>query len=248
MDGKIQEDVYFTPKQAADHFNLSLSTVKNYIYSGRLKTLKTPGGHHRIRKSEVLITMGDEEPSVSLEAFCSALLGTLNALGPAGSSLANHCKAVSEMSYKTSMIIGFKDKEAYIVKMAGLVHDIGHICTDHVLLSKSPPLTCAEYEALKKHAEAGRQMLNTIKPFKRIAEIVGQHHERPDGNGYPDGLKGSAIEKAALIIAVAESYDSMVSPYSYKMPVSKDNAVAELLKYSGAQFDKDIVQAFLKII
>ncbi|HDP16470.1 MAG TPA: hypothetical protein ENN16_01290 [Candidatus Omnitrophica bacterium] len=81
-----------------------------------------------------------------------------------------------------------------------------------------------------------------------MSAIVAQHHEKIDGSGYSKGLTGNEIDKSARIISVAEAYDSMVSTYSYKRPVSKDMAVAELVQNSDSQFDRDVVEVFVKLI
>lgn len=254
MKKKIDAEVYFTPKQAAEYFNLSLSTIKNYIYAGKLRTLKTPGGHHRIRKSDLLVTMGDMALLSSrpddffnlMQASCDALLATFRLFGNAGNSLIAHCKSVSRMSYRLAKSIGMPDNEVELIKMAGLVHDIGQVAIDQSVLCKQAPLTETEYNLFKSHSKKGEEILSAIRPLNEIAGIVGQHHERPDGMGYPHGLRGNEIYKASAIISITEAYDSMVSPYSYKKAISEHEAISELLKCSGSQFDTEVVKAFVE--
>jgi len=256
MKRKFETEIYFTPKQAAEHFNLSLSTVKNYIYDGKLRTLKTPGGHHRIRKSDLMLTMGDIEVFSSrpddffslMQTSCEALLATFKPLGNAGYLLAAHAEMVSKMSYKLARSMGLSDNDAKMIRMAGLVHDIGQAGIEEALIKKPSPLSAEEYELLKGHAAKGQKILSAINFLNEIAVIVGQHHERLDGKGYPNGLRDGEIYKAARIIAVTEAYDSMVSRHSYKKPVSKDEAISELLRCSGPQFDADIVKAFIETL
>ena len=253
MKEKLEPDVYFTPREAAEHLNLSLSAIKNYIYANKLKTLKTPGGHHRISKSELLATMNQEgallvkikDSSAPLETYCMAIVNVFKLLGPHGNSLIIHAEKVSEISYKLSKALGFTDKDILHAKMAGLVHDIGHMAIDRRILLKSELLTAQEYELIKLHPSKGEELLNSIKELKEIADIVSQHHERIDGSGYPRGLKEKSIKKAARIISIAEAYDSMVSEYSYKKPVSKDVAISELLGKRGSQFDGEIIELFI---
>jgi excisionase family DNA binding protein/putative nucleotidyltransferase with HDIG domain len=253
MKSKIEEELYLTPKQAAEYLNLSLSTIKNYIYAGELKTLKTPGGHHRISKSELLAAMGDirltsNTDSLLKERSCAALLMAFNAFGPLSNSLLIHSKTVSEMSYKLSITMGFKEEEALCIKMAGLVHDIGHIGIDKRILLKAGALTPSEYECIKHHPSIGEQILDSIKELKALVSIIVQHHEKLDGSGYPRGLDGDRIQKGARIISVAEAYDAMVSMHSYKSPVSKEMAITELMQQRGSQFDGDAVESFIKIL
>jgi len=257
MKRKTDLEIYFTPKQAAEHFNLSLSTVKNYIYAGKLRTLKTPGGHHRIRKSELLATLGDITLSEGDEnrynlllklKLCTAMLTVFKTMGSAGNSLTLHSQNVSRLSSDIARAMDMTDADIKRIEMAGLVHDIGHMAVERRILFKSDHLTPSEYDSLKNHPAAGEKMLNSIKELKEIADIIVQHHERVDGGGYPKGLKEEDILKAARIISVTEAYDSMVSAHSYKNPISKEIAISELLQHSGTQFDGDIVEVFTKII
>ncbi|MDP8230592.1 MAG: HD domain-containing phosphohydrolase [Candidatus Gorgyraea atricola] len=252
MKKKFEGDVYFTPKQAAEYFNLSLSTIKNYIYAGKLRTLKTPGGHHRISKAELFATLDHgvaSSDSLSSAIFLSNItMALFNAIGPAGKSLSLHVQNVSELCSQIAKKLGLSDLDLNRIKIAGLVHDIGHIGIDKSILLKSGPLSAQEYELIKKHPTLGHQTLSSIKELNGIADLVIQHHERIDGTGYPKGLKGSDIHVGARIIAIAEAYDSMVSEHSYKTPVSKNKAIAELMQHKGTQFDKDIVEIFTKII
>lgn len=255
MKKNFNSEIYFTPKQAAKCFNLSLSTIKNYIYAGELKTLKTPGGHHRIRKSELLATLGDavSEGPDDNEFFlifnlCNAMLAVFKTFGPIGNSLIIHAKNCSVLSRSIAHAMAIKETDARRIEAAGLIHDIGHLATERHILLKREKLTSREYEFVKAHPKTGEEMLSAVNELKDIADIVLQHHEWIDGSGYPKGLKGGNIHNASRIIAVAEAYDSMTSPYSYKEPVSKDAAISELIKYKGSQFDGDIVEVFIKII
>ena len=256
MKEKLETEIYFTPREAARHLNLSLSAIKNYIYANKLKTLKTPGGHHRISKSELLSAMGEEGglsvkaggASPSMETYCMALLNVFKLWGLPGNPFIIHSKRVSDISCKLSKALGLTDEDTLYARMAGLVHDIGHVAIDRRILLKPEALTTQEYDLIKSHPSKGGELLNSIKELKEIADIVSQHHERMDGAGYPEGLSEKGITKIARIISIAEAYDSMVSEYSYKSPVSKDMAMTELMQHRGSQFDGDIAEVFVKII
>jgi len=256
MKERLETDVYFTPREAAKHLNLSLSAIKNYIYANKLKTLKTPGGHHRISKIELLAAMGEvgafpvktEDNSGDMEAYCMALMNVYKLLGEPGDFFISHSLRVSEVSYKLSKALGLSPKDILKAKMAGLVHDIGHMAIDRRILLKPGALTAQEYELIKFHPAKGEELLNSIKELKEIADIVGQHHERIDGTGYPAGLKGKDIKKIAKIISIAEAYDSMVSGHFYKKPVSIETAISEIVEERGMQFDQELTDVFIKII
>lgn len=183
MRNKIEKEVYFTPKQAAAYFNLSLSTVKNYIYAGKLKTLKTPGGHHRIRKSELLVTLGDglilEEKAsdFSLEKDIStSILSLFKLLGRTGDSLEMHSRKVSALAVSTAKAMNIEEHKVTHIEIAGLVHDIGHMGVDRAILLKTDSLNAKEYGLVKRHPEIGKDLLNSMKYLKDVAVIVGQHH------------------------------------------------------------------------
>jgi putative nucleotidyltransferase with HDIG domain/excisionase family DNA binding protein len=256
MKKKFETEIYLTPKQAAEHFNLSLSTIKNYIYAGKLKTLKTPGGHHRIHRNELLVTLGDKDAATTekIDIFslkltlCNAMLAVFRILGRAGSHLALHARNVSELSSELARKMSMNDSEVRLIEIAGLMHDIGHIGIERHVLLKSSPLTPDEYESVKNHTSIGEDVLRSIKELRDIADIVAQHHERMDGRGYPNGLDGEKIRKEARIISIAEAYDAMVSPRSYRKQISKDEAMRELLENKGSQFDTEIVEIFTKTI
>ena len=110
---------------------------------------------------------------------------------------------------------------------------------DRRILLKPGPLTAQEYELIKLQTVRGEELLNSMKELKEIADIIGQHHERIDGTGYPRGLKGKDIKKTAKIISIAEAYDSMVSDHFYKKPVSRDVAISEIMEEKGMQFDPE---------
>ena len=255
MKRKLDADIYFTPKQAAEHFNLSLSTVKNYIYAGRLKTLKTPGGHHRIRKSELLATLGDLSISSEIsydfslrDNLCTIMLSAFRTLGPAGKNLILHAQKVSHLSSEIAKVMAINGPNLKLIEVAGLVHDIGKIGIDRDILLKLGKLTPQEYGFVRRHPSLGEKILSSIRELEDIATIVMQHHERVDGKGYPKGLNKKDIQKEARIISIAEAYDSMVSPHSYKAPISKEMAMAEIIKQRGTQFDRDIVEVFVKTL
>lgn len=251
----VNGEVYFTPKQAAEYFNLSLSTIKNYIYAKKLKTLKTPGGHHRISKSELLKTLesnavheGRDSEVASARIFSSIMLSIFKALGPAGSLLGLHSQKVSALSSGIAKAMAMKEEDIKRIEMAGLIHDVGQIGIERRILLKSGVLTSKEYESIKNHPRIGKEMLSSVKELKDIADIVSQHHERMDASGYPDGIRGRDIRTGARIISIAEAYDAMVSGHSYKTPVSKDMAIAELMQNRDTQFDGEIVDIFLRTI
>jgi HD-GYP domain-containing protein (c-di-GMP phosphodiesterase class II) len=131
------------------------------------------------------------------------------------------------------------------ISVAGSLHDIGKIGISETILNKEGKLDNIEWGIMKLHPVKSAEILETTEEYKDIAEVVAAHHERWDGTGYPNGLRGEGIPKMARIIAVADAYDAMVEIRSYRAPVSKEDAIAELVKCSGTQFDPHIVDVFV---
>lgn len=140
--------------------------------------------------------------------------------------------------------------EEYIRRLhvAGLFHDIGKIGTADEILFKSTKLTSEEYAEIKKHSSRGKKILSAVTLFNDVAPIVEAHHERYDGGGYPNGLKGTEIPEEARIIAIADAFDAMTSSRRYRANMSFEQAVDELKRGSGTQFDAEMVACFLEVL
>lgn len=140
--------------------------------------------------------------------------------------------------------------EEYVrrIHVAGIFHDIGKIGTADEILLKNSRLTDEEYNEIKKHSARGKKILSAITLFRDIAPIVEAHHERYDGKGYPNGLKGTQIPEEARIIAVADAFDAMTSSRRYRANMSFEQAVDELKQGRGSQFDAEMVDSFLEVL
>lgn len=134
------------------------------------------------------------------------------------------------------------------LRLGGLLHDIGKIGTEDHILDKPGKLTPDEFELVKNHPSKGVLILKHINQLQEIIPIIKDHHERVNGDGYPDGLKGDEISILARILHVADSYDAMRADRPYRKALSKESAIAELKQCSGGEFDPKIVEAFLKVI
>ena len=135
------------------------------------------------------------------------------------------------------------------IRQACELHDLGKIGVSDEILSKPGKLTDDEWEKIRLHSIKGAEILGALEHIKGVAELVRQHHERYDGKGYPDGRKGEQILIGARIISVADTYEAMTSPRSYrKEPLTKEQAVEEIKHNSGTQFDPRVVEVFLKVV
>jgi putative nucleotidyltransferase with HDIG domain len=133
-----------------------------------------------------------------------------------------------------------------VLKLSLLFHDIGKIEVPDYILNKPAKLTPEEYEIIKRHPVAGEEILKPVKFLQEVAKVIRQHQERWDGKGYPDGLKGEEIHLYARIVAVADAFDAMTSDRSYRKAMKIEEAVEEILRNSGTQFDPKVVEAFYR--
>jgi HD-GYP domain-containing protein (c-di-GMP phosphodiesterase class II) len=158
----------------------------------------------------------------------------------------DHSTRVSELSVSIAKEMGLSKTKINDIKSMGLIHDIGKIVIDLNILDKPGELTDKEREIIKQHPLSGSRLLNNLSKYARLAAGVLHHHERIDGKGYPNGIAGDQIPIESKIIAVTDSFDSMTSKRPYRLtPLSLKEAIAELQKHSGTQFDKTVVDVFV---
>jgi putative nucleotidyltransferase with HDIG domain len=159
-------------------------------------------------------------------------------------STAHHSSRVRDLSVILAREMGLSVSEIEDLARAALLHDIGKICIPDAVLLKPGPLTAEERQTMKTHPEVGYQLLKSSTYLDRVAEIVRSHHEQFDGGGYPRGLRGSDICLGARIFAVIDAYDAMRSDRVYRKAIGAEQALAEVMRHSGSQFDPSVVEAF----
>ena len=154
-----------------------------------------------------------------------------------------HSDRVAELAARIAARLGADEGQIELTRIAASLHDLGKLAVPEDILRKPGPLDDAERLVLERHPHVGSQMLESLG-VDAIAECVRHHHERWDGRGYPDGLPGESIPLGARIIFVADAFDAMTSDRVYRQRLSEDEALAELERNAGTQFDPDIVAAF----
>lgn len=159
-----------------------------------------------------------------------------------------HCDNVSNFCKKIGESIGLTPNEVNELGLLGLLHDIGKIGISESILNKKGLLNDAEKEEVRRHPEIGYQILRSANEFSHIAEFVLCHHERVDGKGYPRGLKDKEIPIQAKILSVAEAYDTMISEFEYGHLFTMDEAIQEIVKNAGTQFDEKIAKVFVETV
>jgi len=162
---------------------------------------------------------------------------------------AGHSRRVMEYSKSIGQRMKLDKQDIESLKRSALLHDIGKIGIPDMVLKKEAKLTDEEYAIIKSHPETGASILKYIKSFKDLVAAVYHHHERFDGEGYPDGIKGKEIPLHARIIAIADTFDAMTSSRSYrKKALSLRTALGELERNKGNQFDPEITDIFIEIL
>lgn len=156
-----------------------------------------------------------------------------------------HSKRVREWCQSVGIVYNLRKDEVNLLTMIGNLHDIGKIAIDDAILNKPGKLTPEEWAEVKRHPEIGYRILSTTKEYAEIAEDILSHHERYDGTGYPRGLKGEAIPWRARVIAIVDAFDAMTTNRPYRKGLSQQEAINELMKHAGTQFDADIAKKFV---
>ncbi len=187
-----------------------------------------------------------------LNEFEELFIGTLRAFSKIIDAKSPWTRGHSERVTKYAILIGrelgLSRDQLRRLEVAALLHDIGKIGIPESILDKPGKLTKEEYEIVKRHPEIGAEILSSIRQFEEVVPAIRHHHERYDGRGYPDGLKGEEIPVMARIIAVADAFDAMLSKRPYRDALSLNSAVKELQRNKGSQFDPQIVDILLNII
>jgi putative nucleotidyltransferase with HDIG domain len=157
-----------------------------------------------------------------------------------------HTKRVTTYSIAMGEELNLEPDEMRWLKLAAILHDIGKIGVEDTILRKEAKLTEEEYEQMKKHTTMGAEIIGHIKQLHGIIPGLKYHHEKVDGKGYPEGLADGSIPLIAKIVAVADTFDAMTSDRPYRKALTKEEAFSELRRCAGTQFDKGLVDSFIK--
>ena len=181
------------------------------------------------------------------QAYLETVLTLANAVEAKDTYTKNHADNVSRMAVLVGKELGLPDNELEDIRYGGALHDVGKIGVPDSILNKPGKLNDEEWVQMRAHAAIGADILKPIPRLAGAADIVRHHHEQYDGNGYPDGLAGENIPIEARILTTVDSYSAMVDRRSYKAARPHEDAVAELKRCAGSQFDPRVVDAFLSL-
>ena len=185
----------------------------------------------------------------NLSSYFETVRALANAIDEKDSYTGGHCERVMAYSMTIATELGLTQQELEDLRFGSILHDIGKIGISESILNKDGKLTPEEYEEIKKHPEKGNYILKDLNFLNNCRRIINEHHERIDGKGYPKGLSGEEIYYMARIVCVADAYDAMTSSRPYREnALSKEEAMEELLRNKGIQFDEAVVDAFVRYL
>ena len=195
----------------------------------------------------VVIGLTLENLRLTNREYQSIMQVLCNALDMRDSATEGHSQRVARMAELVAEHMGLSRPEVKRIERAAALHDIGKIGVTDAVLSKPGPLTSEEWVEMRRHPRLGYEIVAGIEALQHTAEIVHSHHEHYDGRGYPRGLKGEEIPIGARIFAVVDSYDAMTSHRPYRRARSHRDAIDEIIRCSGTQFDPAAARAFLQV-
>jgi response regulator RpfG family c-di-GMP phosphodiesterase len=180
-------------------------------------------------------------------SYESALDALLSALNIHNTESPGHAGRVTAYTMEMVDIMRLSDSEIYHIERGALLHDIGKIGVPDAILMKQGKLTPEEWEEMRRHPEIGYEICSKIDMLREASQIVLRHHEAWDGSGYPSGMQGDAIPLGARIFAISDTLDAMTSDRPYRAALSFAAAREEVARFSGRQFDPEVVKVFLSV-
>jgi two-component system cell cycle response regulator len=235
------------PQDASTREGLLMSADKAMYAAKRL-------GRNQVRLAHepLVLALGmseaEPEPPTGEEAEMLAVVDSLlTALEMRDDYTSQHSRRVSALSLKLALMLGLSGAEACVVSLGGLLHDLGKIGVPDDILLKESCLTDDEYACMAQHPLTGAEIVAQIPHLQAVAAIVRAHHEHMDGSGYPAGLRGEEIPLGARIVAVADAYDAQISNRAYHSGCAPIEAIRELLRGAGTQFDPQVVGMLVRL-
>ncbi len=229
----------------------SLSSIPGLFSSG-LTIIVILMIHSRDRKIEQYrmdeVRQLTDRQKISEHLFEQTATALVTAIDAKDEYSHGHSVRVAEYAMRIAQNMGKSEEECKMVYYAGLLHDVGKIGIPDAIINKQDELSPEEYEEIKKHPVLGNQILSSIRDYPYISIGAHYHHERYDGKGYPDGLKGEDIPEIARIISVADAYDVMSSNRSYRRAIPQQIIREEIIAGAGTQFDPEIAQVMRRMI
>lgn len=258
----IEQNGRFAKKSSERYYTKSFISVPLYTKSGPIGVLNINNKRSRKRFSIEDFRLLEEiaiEASMAIEKaklykslqelYITAVKSLVYAIDIRDHYTHSHSEQVAKYAVLVAQELNLSNPEIRMIEQAAHLHDIGKIGIKDMILNKPGPLTKEEFEEMKLHSIKGAEIIEPLEFLQDVAKIVRQIHERYDGKGYPDGIKGEDITIGARIIAVSDAFDTMCSERIYrKKKRTCNDAILELKKNCGTQFDPKVIDAFLRVI
>lgn len=257
----IEKDVNFKKESYVKYYSKSFIAVplkiKGHIIGVLNINNKESGKPFALEEVKILTVIADEaamtiENQNLLRRLEGAYMDTVQTLAKVLDeripSTRGHSKRVADLAYGLGRRLHLDEIDLKMLRNAALIHDIGKIGIPDKILLKPSALNLKEKKVIRRHPKVGRDVVNSSQFFNDFDPIITFHHEWYNGKGYPLGLKGNRIPEGARIIAVCDAWDAMISERPYRRALAKKEALVEIVKGSGSQFDPVIAKEFLKMV
>ena len=237
MITKLKESFSF---KQFEPISVSMAMGFEVIHSvtDNIREILTEAENHMYRHK---ITENSSQKSKTIDVI-------MNALYAKNDRELYHSKRVSKICAEFAKELSWDENDIKEIEVAGLLHDIGKIGIPEVILNKEGKLTDLEWREIMKHPEVGFRILSSVNEFSKMSIYVLEHQEKWNGTGYPRKMSGNSISIQARIIALADAYDAMTSKRPYRETMTKDQALVEIKKYSGTQFDPQLSETFINML
>jgi putative nucleotidyltransferase with HDIG domain len=226
-------------------------------FSGLVLLADKASGDFTREDAELVLSVGDQAAIAVenqrlhhnlIDAYFTIVGVLADAVETKDSYIHGHCELVARLARLTAQRLGLAPADCSVAFYGGLLHDVGKIGVSDGILNKPGRLTPEEWDLMRSHVRLGRDLLARVPQLRQVADVVLHHHERFDGTGYPDGLKGDAIPMTSRIVGAADAYCAMVTKRSYKEATTAEEARAELERCQGSHFDPRVVAALLDVL
>ena len=231
-------DHYFLKPIKLDEFRHVLETTRRDNYDRREKEWRRRQLERMVRRQTRRVR----------RTFLSAIDSLVRAMEERDPSTTGHGLRVRDLALRLGEALGLDRRQLKQLGLAAKLHDVGKVGVPEAILHKQGPLTPEEDRIIREHPLIGERVLRPIIRSRAVLAGIRGHHERIDGTGYPDGLKGDAIHVLARIISIADCYDALTTSRAYRQPLGSADALEHLRAGAGTQFEADFVYAFIQIM